>query len=505
MSVDPRLKSRRFVEMYGGTNLQTAPARVFEWSAIVFLLLTAWLLVLPIQTYADSDTIRVTLDLSTGGGVTGLVVDHNSDAIVVVWDDTPHVFAWDEIEALSAYKARLSLLTLARGREGALLAVDHFVLGRFMLERGRVVLARKEFDRAKRLDPSYKSMITKALRAHRVTKKTTDASPFECEESKKDSPVSIPGEAERVCESLTDSLRSRLTDAGLTDLTPEQVEQLKVAVRDVYDRFGQKVIEELGDEVKVIETEHFLIHTDATPSTGKQIADWAERMYDSLCVAFDFDPAQNVFLAKCPFFCFRSQARYLKFARVFDGYNAEQALGYSRSIERLGHVHIVLRIPDPHDRRAMDRFASTLVHEGAHAFVHRFHKSRLIPHWVNEGLADLTSEEVLKNRCFTGEKTDLLVSQYVKYKWSIGDVLRSNEPLEVHQYQIAQSVVAYMRSLGREKFVTFLTLLKDGNDLPHALAYSYDGLSFIDLERGWRAWVSRNSVSTGTPFAAGFE
>jgi len=63
------------------------------------------------NAYAQTQSIRVDLKLLTGGGLSGLVVDYSEDALVVAHGQTPYVFAWNELDAGSAYRVKRDLVT----------------------------------------------------------------------------------------------------------------------------------------------------------------------------------------------------------------------------------------------------------------------------------------------------------------------------------------------------------------------------------------------------------
>jgi len=219
-------------------------------------------------------------------------------------------------------------------------------------------------------------------------------------------------------------------------------------------------------------------------------------MYAALVERFDLQATDEVFLAKCPVFCWRSKARFQKFARYFDGYEGSSAVGYARSIEKNGHVHVVL-VRQGRSEADFDRFACTLVHEGSHAFMHRLYSTRLIPHWVNEGYAELTAERVLGERCETAEKAALLARQFVRYDWPLGGMLESVAAIEVHEYPLAHSLVAHLEGLGRPRFAGFVRSLKEGRTTAEALAANYDGMTLAQLEQSWRSAIRSNSTRGG--------
>lgn len=440
----------------------------------------------------QTETIRVELKLQTGGVISGPVVDHTEHGLVIVSQDIPYVFAWDELKAGSAFATKRALAVFERGGADRLSAEDHFQLGLFALWRDRKDLAANEFRRAKKLDPDYQAVIKKAYDEYLRRK---DASIAQGDSLLDDSSV---GTADTLPKAgLADRIEAELGRATRAVAAPVPSAESRAKVLEVYKTFGRKVQEVIGKAVVLIESDHFLIWTDWEARHRDRLVGWCESMYTALSEQFDLDPADNIFLAKCPVFCWRSKTRFLKFAREFDGYGGRDAVGYARSIERNGHVHVVL-LRQGRSQADFDRFACTLVHEGTHAFIHRLYTSRLIPHWVNEGYADLAAERVLKDRCPAGENAELLARQFVRYDWPITELLHSAGPIPVHQYPLAHSVIAYLEGSGHKRLAGFIKDLKTGESVSTALAANYDGLTLDQLEADWRSAV-RDAGTTIQP------
>ncbi len=413
--------------------------------------------------HAQTPTVSVQIRLRTGGEVTGLIVDHDDHGIVIVRDKMPYVFAWREMELASALAARRAALVLLRGGEDQLTGEDWFAMGLMALRWDRNDVAGGQFREAEKRDKQLKARVREALEEYRRRKQARAAEdPFE--------------------DAVNDERENQASEWA--DAVPERPADIEAQLSDAYHTFGAKVQEVLGKDVVLLESEHFLVWTDWEGKLRDQLPRLCESMYAALSEQFGIAPDEQVFAAKCPVFCFRSKAKFRKFARYFDGYEAVSATGYTRSIERHGHVHVVLLRPGKSEID-FDQFACTLVHEGSHAFVHRLYTHRLIPHWVNEGLAELMAERVLGERCDVGETADLLARQYARYDWKLDGLLQSASPLEVHQYPAAHSIVAYLQSRDRAKFVEFVRRLKDGRSSSEALADAY-GLSIEELDRGWR-------------------
>lgn len=448
---------------------------------------------------ASIKTISVDLKLRTGGELSGAVVDHDAHGLAILHDDTPFVFAWSELDGGSAFAVRRSMLILARDDADKLSADDHFDLGMFALAQGRNDLAANEFDAAKKVRPDLAMRIREAFDEFRLRKQTAKIDePLTSPEVDESAHASEPGSPTNAPLGET----SALPDLSETNTPAHPSPEVRERVREAYLRFGTKVQEVMGRDIALIESDHFLIWTDWEKRERGRLTEWCEAMNAALCERFGLDPRDDVFLARCPVFCFRSKARFRKFARDFDGYDGKDAIGYTRSIEKNGHVHMAFARVG-RSEADYDRFACTLVHEGTHAFLHRLYGPKLLPHWVNEGYADLTAERILGDRCPNGGNAALLARQYARYDWPIAGLLESTSTIGVHQYPLAHSVVAYLESHGRDRFAGFIEGLKNGATFADALAGNYDGMTFVGLEQAWKDAIRKADPSV-TEVSNGF-
>ncbi len=454
------------------------------------LLAITALLVVPPRTAAEhtSTPLSVDIRLRTGGALSGKLVDSTDHGLVIAVGDAPFVFSWRELEPRSAYQTRLQIIDSQRGGRNHHHAEDAFALGMLALGLDRPDLAAGHFQTAVKLNPEDRVRVDRALesfrkrRAHaKPPKDPFPAAPAEVAPTPSDVDAGLDVIVRREC-----SPDDRSAVGG--DTPPE----ITAKVMDVYRTFGDTVRRVIGKSMALVETEHFLIWTDWDRRHHHRLSAWCESMYAAMAAQFGVNPARPVFAAKCPMFCFRAKSRFHEFARLFDGFDARNTLGYTRSIESAGHVHVVLLRPG--DTEAdFDQFAVTLVHEGTHAFVHRWYSTRLIPHWVNEGLADMMAERVLGDACDTWENAQLLARQVVRYEWPLSTLLSRDGPIEVHQYPLAHSIVAYLHERNPRSFQEFIRALKSGRTITDALSVSCDGLTLEGLESEWRDSVRKSS------------
>jgi hypothetical protein len=457
-----------------------------------------------VEPATPSATILVDLKLRSGGAISGAVIDHTNDGLVVFAAGKPYAFSWAELDGGSAYDAKRSLLIFERGDVIKLTATDHFDLGVFALREGRNDVAANAFRAAEKLNKSYGRRAEAAFaefRQQNLEWEADKAAHFER--------IAVGQSSATDLEVVPARTGAEPRSSGDLPEQPSPIAPVPADVRkqvhDAYLAFGEKVREEVGRDLEMLESDHFLIWTDWPRAERPLLTRWAEAMYAALCEQLGIPAHADVFLAKCPMFCFQRPARFRKFAQKFDAYSGKEAVGYTRSAEQTGHVHLVL-VRQGDSKLDFERFAMTLVHEGTHAFLHRLYSPALIPHWVNEGYADLMAERVLGEQSTTGETAALLARQYVKYDWPIGRILTNSGAIAVEEYAVAHSVVAYLdgRSGG---LAPFIRALKAGKSPPDALAESFAGLTIEQLEKDWRAHIlaadplamTPGSESKGTP------
>lgn len=413
----------------------------------------------------------VRVELRTGGSIEGKLLDADEHAFVILRDQIPYGFSWRELEPPSAIHVRKAVI--ARERENSRLgAQDHFELGLFALELGRNDLASAEFRVAVQRQTSYQPKVREAFDRFRKKKDIAKAAGFEEIEASKIEPAQLDQPTTSV--------------PPVDDWVPLPNANIRSDIGAVYRKFGQKVQQTLGPGIEFLESEHFLIWTDWEKNHREKLPDLAEQMYSAVSAQLGVPANQQIFLDNCPMFVWKSRNRFRNFARYFDGYDGDNAVGYTRSIAANGHVHVVL-LRHGSSEIDHDLFAATLIHEGTHAFLHRLHSTELIPAWVNEGFAELIVERVLGERSYTAEKAALLARQFKKRDCKIISLLERSGPIEVEQYPLAHSVVAYLETRDALRFREFIRRLKSGDGISTALSQVYSGMTLADLERDWLA------------------
>jgi hypothetical protein len=422
------------------------------------------------------DPTAISLNFESGGSAVGPILDSDDRVVVIHYQGLPCAFDYDELTVASAYQTRKKILADLRGGLDALEGADHLALGRYALSRGHVVVANNEFKMAVRLDPDL-SREVQALRRE-----------FRAKQKQARRPQSRHNGADLSFENETAANLPGVSDL-VGELDPADFER----ITEAYRRFGAGVRDEINSDLELVETEHFLIWTDWRPLDRPRLAAWCEGMYAALCRKFSLAESGHIFLGKCPIFCFRSKAGFLRFLRTFEHNDSTNLVGYAIT-QPNGHVHVSTYLRGPSDYE-LKRFAATLVHEGAHGFLHRYQTTGNISGWLGEGLADLMAQEVLAEDCTYGRQAKLIARQYVARNLPISDLLRTVHTLPpAAQYPLAHSVVRFLIETDTHSFADMLADIKRLRDVEGALQRHFGGMDFNGLEEQWRDYVRNDFV-----------
>lgn len=397
------------------------------------------------QTPSDGDHSFVRLTLMTGGEIRGKLLDSTHQVIVLEVDGFPYALAYTQLATDSALQTKMKMLIRSRGELDLLRASDHLAFGALALQHDRSERARRAFAKAVRLDATIKTASERLMREFRNRRRNVSA-PTENESTE-----GAGAERDRII-------------AG-------------------YKKVGERLREKVGRDLILVETPHFLIWTDWAKAEHADLRNWCEAMYTELAVRFAVPDDTPVFPGKCPIFCLRSRKRFRKVARLLDDYEATGALGYTSSSDN-GHVHVVVcrQGGSPAGR---DNFASALIHEGVHAFLHRYRTGRHIPAWINEGVANSVAEAVLGDRCPNAETADASARAVVRGSYDIAELFAAAGMLEARYYPVAHSLVAFLIARDRQAFIRLIDDIKLGAPPDSALKQRYD-LTARELEAAWR-------------------
>ena len=137
-------------------------------------------------------------------------------------------------------------------------------------------------------------------------------------------------------------------------------------------------------------------------------------------------------------------------------------------------------------------FDSILPHEMTHIIFREFiGKNTLLPLWIDEGVAS-SQERSNLNLLLQIAKELIKQNKYLELNTLSGLSGPDKNITPVVFYSEAASLIIFLiREKGKENFLNFSRLLRDGTNWQKALLKAFNFSSFQDLEAGWKDFVLR--------------
>ncbi len=259
----------------------------------------------------------------------------------------------------------------------------------------------------------------------------------------------------------------RKTGVWLWEEVTEEVHKKELAKRKEY---LQEVAAHFPSlPLQLHETEYYLFLSDFPPLVAKEYTSCLDKMHDQLCQAYAIKNKDGVWLGKLPVVAFVSNNSFVEFERAFFNHVIEPITGPQGIEHGATNGNVVVSCwagPDP------NYFASVLVHESTHGFNHRFKSGVRYPSWLDEGMADWTAMNVVRNNKLVVLKIKMAVVQ-AKQQGNLGGNFFTAKQIEPWQYGIASSMVDFLIKGDGRAFRNFLIGIKSGEKWQNALQKCY--------------------------------
>lgn len=246
------------------------------------------------------------------------------------------------------------------------------------------------------------------------------------------------------------------------ELTPEahakMIEQLKT--------FSKETTEKVNDSLRLLETKYFLFYTDLQPAESRKWAYLLDKMYNRLCNLFGIERGINIWHGKALIFVFAQKKDYQRFWRDMLDIDPSWSDGMCHSRSDGQVIIAFYRQPDEMD------FATILVHESVHGFLHRYRSPAHIVSWANEGLADVIAYELVPKSQQIPMKQRNARSE-MKERGGLGQDFFTADQIEPWQYGVASGLTTYMIKQHKKGYVAFINGIKDGVSWKESLATNY--------------------------------
>ena len=253
-----------------------------------------------------------------------------------------------------------------------------------------------------------------------------------------------------------------------------------------------KVMKKLAPETHRFETEHFIVYTNYDKKHDQKMIKIFKKLYGAIAKMLNIPIYEHIWVGKLPVYMFNKKSLYRKFSANVSG-APSQAAGYQM---RDGDFNYVVMGPG-YSRKKMDTgFWATLVHETAHAFNARYQTAEYIPNWIDEGMSELFSAQLVPAKLAGSAYSMHLAHKEIKdgnYP-DVDKLYRGKRfPLDVIYYGHAQSVVRFLIKKDKKKFLALYKLYKQGVDNEEGLKKIYNW-TFEDLQD---AWLKSHGIKPG--------
>ncbi|MCE5266840.1 MAG: hypothetical protein LLG00_03025 [Planctomycetaceae bacterium] len=222
-------------------------------------------------------------------------------------------------------------------------------------------------------------------------------------------------------------------------------------------------------EMHLYETQYFLFFSDLAPQPASLYTACLDEMHSQLCKAFAIKDRDRVWLGgKMPVIAFSQGQQFAAFEQQF--FKADIDAGRTQGLSHQGSNGEV--IVSCHAGNNPYYFASVLVHETTHGFIHRYKSSQLVPNWLNEGIAEWVAMNVVaKDQGVKRKVRDAMLR--LRQTPSLGGDFFTTEHLVANQYGIATAMVEYLLRANPKGFRAMIESIKLGEDWQTALNQSY--------------------------------
>ena len=247
----------------------------------------------------------------------------------------------------------------------------------------------------------------------------------------------------------------------------KHVQELKGFLNEVATHFAPL-------QMQLHETAYFLFLTDMPPAQITPYLASLDTMNVQLGQAFGFEPGTNVWYGKAAVVAFVNKVHYIELERRFmDNANAIGAQGLCHQDSRGKVIVGCYRGANP------AYFASLLVHETAHGYVHRYRSPARVPSWLNEGIADwIAGVAVPSSR--TVLRRQKTAADHLRQQGSFHGRFFDSPKIGPMQYGAASTCVDLLIRNSPEGFRVFIDGIKEGLPWEHSLQRAY-GLTTADL------------------------
>ncbi|MEW6358226.1 MAG: DUF1570 domain-containing protein [Planctomycetota bacterium] len=422
---------------------------------------------------------EITVRTSSGIKMHGEMKSVSEDGIVLLWKGREKKFSWADLHPETVYEIRSVRLNAGS-------AEDHIQLGDYCAKNNLPEQAKKEYQTALKLDPALRDRVQEAIaRLSPAAEEKPAPGPTETpkpkpeEEPAPKAPPDKPAEAPK-----------QMTAAELKAAGAELMQKMHEDPAKYYNEWIQlqkihlkQIEEQLEFNFFTYETDHYIYHSTMSPAVTKKISNGCEDLYKKMTKTFEVGKGDLLWAGKCIVNLFEEPNQFAEFAVKIDGFDdaiTKNVGGYFSHRGRFVHIAI------PKTEQGGKGFESTLIHEGAHAFLQLFNEDVFIKPWIHEGVAQYFEYKCFPNdpewrykKMAIGSERMLLADLRAADTFITPDAAKMSR-----YYAFSWSALDFMIRANPKKFVKFIRALKKGKSEEEAIEEGF-GCTMREFEQSW--------------------
>jgi len=250
----------------------------------------------------------------------------------------------------------------------------------------------------------------------------------------------------------------------------------QAAARNAVIADAERIVEQAGLEIDPVESEYFILFSDAPRKAAARWAVHLDRRYRNLIEVFAVQQERNFFWGKAVVFVWEEQDRF----RLVEA----SSFNHLVTLERRAITHYEGPKTFINARRGTDEILleAALAREMVHAFLHRYQTPRRLPPWANEGLAALVAQQVFdESPMHEGSREPALrllrggypVHEVAGYTWEGGENNRWPGPRDEGP-GVGQLMVEFLINTDHARFIEWVNAVKAGEDWRESLQHLFN-------------------------------
>ena len=232
------------------------------------------------------------------------------------------------------------------------------------------------------------------------------------------------------------------------------------------DHYANSVSASLNIQLKRYETKYFLLYTNIAPDAALKWEKQLDPIYAQLTELLSLPKNYNIWRGKAAIYLFKNKDQFVHFEKKYykNDITYEAALCHQHYT---GEVRLAL-----YNTKDQLFLHQLFVHEMMHGIIHRYHTSKRIPTWLNEGISEWASHKIVGDAPMFKLKKDLS-KKFLHNTGYLPNDFFGDYTFKPEFYGTAYTLTQTLNDISKNKFIQFIKLIKEHHTWQNALKTAY--------------------------------